>query len=152
MSHFKGDRTHRFGGKYFSKCKGPDTPETPAPPLGKLVRTLDRTSLNADSIAFKDTAIIADCSFVASYNWVDGKGKDSTILVPGRSLARSEEPIAIVLIFVPRKAAPVGATRNPDQIVRRLWPVFPRQECCSISRTSHGTSHACNAQYDAGDT
>jgi hypothetical protein len=62
--------------------------ESSIPPLGAVLQSLKAGDLVKDSIAFKESAFITDCSFVASYNWLDTNTKTPTILVPGE-LAKS---------------------------------------------------------------
>lgn len=65
-----------------------DVSTVPAPPLGKLIQSLDKSDLEKDAERFVDKASIQDCSLVASYNWL-GK-TDPTVVIPGQypSVAR----------------------------------------------------------------
>jgi hypothetical protein len=74
--------------------KAPKTPETPAPPLGAFLQSLNREDLSKVSTAFSETAVITDCSIVASYNWLEGKTKEPAILVPGNKISSLSQNFA----------------------------------------------------------
>jgi len=74
-------------GVRFYQRQGPKASETPAPPLGACIRYLNKEDLSSDSTAFRKTAVITNCSLVTSYNWLDGKTNEPTILVPGKKIS-----------------------------------------------------------------
>jgi len=61
------------------------TPQAPPPPFGPLLQTLKAEDLAVPSKKFVDSATIRDVQLLTSYNWLDKKGVEPTILVPGAS-------------------------------------------------------------------
>ncbi|KAK3370714.1 hypothetical protein B0T24DRAFT_721005 [Lasiosphaeria ovina] len=59
-------------------------PATTPPPLGKLIQTVRVKDMVGESKNFIDSAAIRDCEAIASFNWLDKKGSESTILTPGK--------------------------------------------------------------------
>ncbi|KAK0705858.1 hypothetical protein B0T26DRAFT_655827 [Lasiosphaeria miniovina] len=59
-------------------------PTTTPPPLGKLIQTVRVKDLAGESKNFIDSAAIRDCEAIASFNWLDKKGSESTVLTPGK--------------------------------------------------------------------
>ncbi|KAK0613522.1 hypothetical protein B0T14DRAFT_436537 [Immersiella caudata] len=62
------------------------TPQTPPPPFGPLLQTVSIEDLADSSKKFANSAAIRDVQVITSYNWVDRKGANPTILVPGMFL------------------------------------------------------------------
>ncbi|GAB1312623.1 hypothetical protein MFIFM68171_02833 [Madurella fahalii] len=60
------------------------TTPSPPPPLGDVLRTLQMGDLAGQAREFADTAKIRHVQIVTSYNWVDNKASEPTILVPGK--------------------------------------------------------------------
>jgi len=50
-------------------------------PLGELLTTLNNSDLKPTLATPGDAALIKDCEYVASYNWVDAT--TPTIMIPG---------------------------------------------------------------------
>ena len=68
----------------------PQTPRSPSPPLGSVVRCLKADEIlnhKAGNGVDRD-ARITDCKYVASFNWLDGE--KPTILVPGITISATE--------------------------------------------------------------
>ncbi|KAK4449061.1 hypothetical protein QBC34DRAFT_351756 [Podospora aff. communis PSN243] len=59
-------------------------PPTPPPPFGPILQTVRIDELFDASKNFASSATIRDVQVVTSYNWVDRKGTQPTILVPGK--------------------------------------------------------------------
>lgn len=74
----------------------PTTTATPPPPLGTLLQVLKAEDFQEASQPFTNSAVIRDVEAIASYNWVDKEGFESTILVPG-TLPRLPPPRACVV-------------------------------------------------------
>ncbi|KAK0643160.1 geranylgeranyl pyrophosphate synthetase [Cercophora newfieldiana] len=60
------------------------TPQTPPPPFGALLQTLKIEDLAVSSKKFVNSATIEDVEVITSYNWLDKKGAEPTILIPGK--------------------------------------------------------------------
>lgn len=73
----------------YLKARGPpkvdDTPAGPLLPLGPLIKTLQKDDINDAAQDFTESAKIRDCGTIASYNWLNKKGPDATIIVPGKT-------------------------------------------------------------------
>ena len=81
----------RSGGRVGSRPRGEggwrkddDVPSTPSPPLGSLISSLRKDDIDNAAEGLAKSAEIRDCRTVASYNWLDKKGSEATVLVPGR--------------------------------------------------------------------
>ena len=57
---------------------------TPSPPLGRLIEGLRTDTFAEAAKRFQSSAVISDCSAIASYSWLGAR--DPTILVPGMTL------------------------------------------------------------------
>ncbi|KAF1814037.1 geranylgeranyl pyrophosphate synthetase [Eremomyces bilateralis CBS 781.70] len=66
------------------RTSAPKKVETPSPPYGTLLKSIEVKDLDGESTSFSQTATITDSRLVASYNWVDGNTVEPTILVPGK--------------------------------------------------------------------
>jgi hypothetical protein len=74
--------------------QGPKASETPAPPLGPCIQNLNIEDLSSDSAVFRNKAVITDFSLVTSYNWLDRKTNEPTILVPGNKISSRPQNFA----------------------------------------------------------
>ncbi|KXX80998.1 hypothetical protein MMYC01_205187 [Madurella mycetomatis] len=57
---------------------------SPPPPLGDVIRTLQVSDLAGRAREFAGSAKILHARTVTSYNWVDNKASESTIMIPGK--------------------------------------------------------------------
>ncbi|KAK4186487.1 hypothetical protein QBC35DRAFT_501043 [Podospora australis] len=80
--------SHRGAGKmpWRSRNESTQSPESssPAPPLGKIIRTLTVDDLETTAEGQSSDLTISQFTTVASYNWLDKKNSAPTILVPGK--------------------------------------------------------------------
>jgi hypothetical protein len=92
MSSFSGSSRAGFaprtgrgrGGRTpFTKGREQIKPDIEKHPLGELLKTFYSSDLGVDQGESAHRAVISDCEYVASYNWLNDR--NPTIIVPGKS-------------------------------------------------------------------